>query len=53
MRLNAKQRAMIAESYVAGAAMTELAKEFEVGEAAIWWTLVVQGTKTSRALRDH
>ena len=30
---------MIAESYVAGAAMTELAKEFEVGEAAIWWTL--------------
>jgi DNA invertase Pin-like site-specific DNA recombinase len=39
VRLNAKQRGMIAERYAAGATMAELAKEFEVGEATIWRAL--------------
>ena len=36
-RLNAEQHSMIAERYAAGATMAELAEEFEVGEATIWW----------------
>jgi DNA invertase Pin-like site-specific DNA recombinase len=39
MKLNAKQRGMIAERYAVGATMAELAKEFEVGEATIWRAL--------------
>jgi DNA invertase Pin-like site-specific DNA recombinase len=39
VKLNAKQRGMIAERYAAGATIAELAKEFEVGETTIWRAL--------------
>jgi DNA invertase Pin-like site-specific DNA recombinase len=39
VRLNDKQKRMIAERYAAGETMAELALEFEVGEATIWRAL--------------
>jgi DNA invertase Pin-like site-specific DNA recombinase len=39
VRLNAKQKRMIAERYAAGETMAELAREFGVGEATIWRAL--------------
>jgi DNA invertase Pin-like site-specific DNA recombinase len=39
VKLNAKQRQMIAERYSRGETMAALAREFEVGEATVWRAL--------------
>jgi hypothetical protein len=39
VKLNAKQRRMIAERYASGETMAALASEFSVGEATVWRAL--------------